>query len=80
LKENIVICFVPPGCTDAVQAIDAGISQLIQIDIGHQLDLWLEVDGNLKKWENGLKAKERRILMQVFREDWNAHQAKGLPG
>jgi hypothetical protein len=25
--------------------------------------LWLEVDGNLERWENGLKAKERCILM-----------------
>ena len=52
-----------PGCTDAVQAIDAGIGRSIRIYVGHELDAWLEVEGNLEKWENGLKAKERRILM-----------------
>lgn len=31
--------------------------------VGHELDAWLEVDGNLERWEKGLKAKERRILM-----------------
>jgi hypothetical protein len=62
-NENIVVVFVPPGCTDAVQAIDVGIGRSIRIYVGHELDAWLEVEGNLERWENGLKAKERCILM-----------------
>jgi hypothetical protein len=30
----------------------------VQIHIGHKLYLWLKVDGNFERWENGLKAKE----------------------
>jgi hypothetical protein len=62
-SANIFVCFLPPQCTDAAQAIDANIGRSVRIYIGHELDAWLEVDGNLEKWEKGLKAKERRILM-----------------
>lgn len=62
-RANVFVCFVPPQCTDSVQAIDAGIGRSIRIYVGHELDKWLEVDDNLERWEKGLKAKERRILM-----------------
>lgn len=62
-KGNVFVCFVPPACTDATQAIDAGIGRSTRVYVGDELDRWLEVDGNLEKWEKGLKAKERRILM-----------------
>mmetsp|Transcript_15468 Transcript_15468/g.27966 ORF Transcript_15468/g.27966 Transcript_15468/m.27966 type:complete len:290 (+) Transcript_15468:1230-2099(+) len=62
-KGNVFMCFVPPGCTDSTQAIDAGAGRSTRVYVGDKLDKWLEVDGNLEKWEKGLKAKERRILM-----------------
>jgi hypothetical protein len=63
LEANVFMCFVPPGCTDSTQAIDAGAGRSTRVYVGDKLDKWLEVDGNLEKWEKGLKAKERRILM-----------------
>jgi hypothetical protein len=41
------------------------------------LDLWLEVDGNLETWENGLKAKEQRILMTHWLAAANKKQELG---
>lgn len=60
---NVFVCFVSPQCTDSAQAIDAGVGRSCRIYVGDELDQWLEVDGNLEKWEKGLKAKDRRILM-----------------
>jgi hypothetical protein len=39
--------------------------------------LWLEVDGNLERWENGLKAKEQCILMTHWLAAANKKQELG---
>ena len=38
----------------------------MRVCVGHALDDWLGVDENLDRWENGLPAPERRILMTHF--------------
>jgi hypothetical protein len=62
-RANVLVVFVVPGCTDAIQPIDAGIGQSIRIYIGQELDAWLMVNDNLDKWESGFTASERRVLM-----------------
>jgi hypothetical protein len=51
-RANVLVVFVVPGCTDAIQPIDAGIGQSIRIYIGQELDAWLMVNDNLDKWES----------------------------
>ena len=36
-QANIFVWFVVPGCTDLIQAIDAGIGSSIRIYVGHSL-------------------------------------------
>ena len=65
-EANILVWFIVPGCTDLIQPIDAGIGRSIRIYVGHALDRWLSVDGNLDLWEGKLSASERRIMMTNF--------------
>ncbi len=37
-RVNVLVVFVVPGCTDAIQPIDAGIVRSIRIYIGQGLD------------------------------------------
>eukprot|EP00978_Attheya_sp_CCMP212_P022979 scaffold69515_cov58-Attheya_sp.AAC.4 len=56
-QSNVLVLFVVPGCTDAIQPIDAGIGWSIRIYIGQELDTWLSMisgrrgspQGRLKK-------------------------------
>ena len=66
---NILVWFCVPACTDLVQLIDAGIGRSLRLSVGHCLDKWLSIEGNLEAWEGGLSAKERRILMTNFLAD-----------
>jgi hypothetical protein len=52
-RSNVLVVFVVPGCTDAIQPIIAGIGRSIRIYIGQELDTWLMINGNLDKWEKG---------------------------
>ena len=54
---NILVWFCVPACTDLVQPIDAGIGRSIRLSVGHCLDKWLSIEGNLEAWEGGLSAK-----------------------
>ena len=67
-KGNVFVLFVVKNCTDCIQPIDAGIGRCMRVCVGHALDDWLGVDENLDRWENGIPAPERRILMTHFLE------------
>ena len=67
-KGNVFVLFVVKNCTDCIQPIDAGIGRCMRVYVGHALDDWLGVDENLDRWENGIPAPERRILMTHFLE------------
>ena len=55
---------LPGGCTDALQPIDASLGALIKVEVGKQLDIWLENGDNLERWEsNALTASDRRVLL-----------------
>ena len=62
-KGNVVQTFLPPGSTEGAQPIDAGSGRSTRINIGHSIDEWMLSDNNLERWEGGLKAGERRVLM-----------------
>ena len=65
MKEcNSLVWHYPGGCTDALQPIDAGLGALIKVEVGKQLDIWLENGDNLKRWKsNALTASDRRVLL-----------------
>ena len=61
---NSLVWHYPGGCTDALQPIDAGLGALIKVEVGKQLDIWLENGDNLERWEsNALTASDRRVLL-----------------
>ena len=61
---NTLVWYYPGGCTDALQPIDAGLGALIKVEVGKQLDIWLENGDNLERWEsNALTASDRRVLL-----------------
>ena len=68
-------CFVwnyPPGCTDEVQVVDAGIGQELVRQIGKEQMQWLDAttDGvmNVDLWDTpgALDASDRRVLLTVW--------------
>ena len=65
MKEcNTLVWHYPGGCTDALQPIDAGLGALIKVEVGRQLDIWLENGDNVERWEsNALTASDRRVLL-----------------
>ena len=61
---NTLVWHYPGGCTGALQPIDAGLGALIKVEVGKQLDIWLENGDNLERWEsNALTASDRRVLL-----------------
>jgi hypothetical protein len=54
---------LPPTVTEAIQPIDAGFGRSVRCAIGRKLDEWLLTEENLEKWERGMTAGERRILI-----------------
>ena len=61
---NSLVWHYPVGCTDALRPIDAGLAALIKVEIGKQLDIWLENGDNLERCEsNALTASNRRVLL-----------------
>jgi transposase-like protein len=63
-KVDTLVWYLPPGCTDFLQAVDAGAGALIVRLYLLCQDKWLDIDANLELWETGkLTASQRRILM-----------------
>lgn len=59
---RVFLCFLPPGMTNFIQAIDAGLGRSVRLAIGRHLDEWLMDELNLRRWEDAMPASERRIL------------------
>ena len=56
--------FLPPGTTDTVQVIDAGIGRWLKLEMENVLDEWLEDSDNFTKWKAAkFSAAETRILL-----------------
>ena len=54
----------PRGCTDSLQPFDAGLGPFIKVEVGKQLDFYLDNGDNLERWEgNALTASDRRVLL-----------------
>ena len=70
--------FYPPGCTDIVQAVDAGAGALFINLYTAAQDVWLDTESNLEAWESGkLTASQRRILMtQWVGEAWEVFNSE----
>ena len=53
--------------TELVQAVDGGLGRNLKVEVGKELQSWLEVDANFERWEGGsLSAMEKRILITTF--------------
>ena len=52
--------------TNFIQYIDAGIGRSVQLADGEFLDEWLVDSDDMKVWEGGMTACEKRILIKVF--------------
>ncbi|CAB1118359.1 unnamed protein product [Ectocarpus sp. CCAP 1310/34] len=61
---NTLAWYGPSECTDEVQPVDAGAGRFLKVEIGRQMDTWLEQSGNLERWETAsLTASDRRVLV-----------------
>ena len=61
---NSLVWLYPGGCADALQPIDAGLGAFIKVEVGKQLDLWLENGDNMERWEsNALTVCDRCVML-----------------
>ena len=61
--ESLVWLY-PGGYTDAMQPIDAGLAAFMKVEVGKQLDLWLENGDNMERWEsNALTVCDRCVML-----------------
>ena len=56
--KKVFLCYFPPGMTNFIQPIDAGLGRSVRISVGNFLDEWLMIEeiwnaGN----QNGLQLK-----------------------
>lgn len=62
-KAKAIVYNLASGCTDEIQPVDAGYGREVKRQYGIAMAKWLLPDANLEKWEGGMTASERRILM-----------------
>lgn len=61
---NTLAWYGPSECTDEVQPADAGAGRFLKVEVGRQMDIWLEQSDNLERWETAsLTASDRRVLI-----------------
>jgi hypothetical protein len=60
---------LPPTVTEAIQPIDAGFGRSVRCTVGRKLDEWLIMEENLEKWEPGMTAGERCVLISNIAAD-----------
>ena len=61
---NTLVWLLPPGCTDEVQPVGAGCGRLLKVEVGKELDLLLDQNDSLDKWDtNSISSSERRVLI-----------------
>ncbi|KAK3285794.1 hypothetical protein CYMTET_6610, partial [Cymbomonas tetramitiformis] len=63
-RWNTLAWYFTPNCTDLLQPVDRHFAQYLKTLIAAELELWLEDDDNLAKWESGqFTASERRVSL-----------------
>ena len=62
-KNKVFLCYFPPGMTNFIQPIDAGLGRSVRISVGNFLDEWLMIGENMERWESKWTAAERRIMI-----------------
>lgn len=62
-NAKAIVYNLAAGCTDEIQPVDAGYGREVKRQYGVEMAKWLQNDENLDKWEEGMTASERRILM-----------------
>ncbi|CAB1110373.1 unnamed protein product [Ectocarpus sp. CCAP 1310/34] len=61
---NTLAWYGPSECTDEAQPVDAGAGRFLKVEVGRQMDIWLEQSDNLERWETAsLTASDRRVLI-----------------
>ena len=63
-KDGVTLLrYFPAQCTQSIQPLDAAFGRSLRCSVGRKLDEWLIEADNLAKWEEGMSAPERRILI-----------------
>ena len=62
-EGNTLLWFLPPGCTDEVQPVDAGYGRLVKVHVGKALNVWLLNGDNVETWESNKLTSSGRILI-----------------
>ena len=61
---NTLLWFLPPGCTDEMQLVDAGYGRLAKVGVAQALDEWLLNGDNVELKESyKLTASDRRMVI-----------------
>ena len=77
--HNTTVHYLPAGCTDMLQPIDAGIGRLVKLRMNEELDTWLADPQNFVEWVSGMSASRRRVLItQWLGAAWEHVQALDL--
>ena len=64
--NKVFLCYFPPGMTNFIQPIDAGLGRSVRISVGNFLDEWLMIEENMERWESKWTAAERRIMISKW--------------
>ena len=64
--NKVFLCYFPPGMTNFIQPIDAGLGRSVRISVGNFLDEWLMIGENMERWESKWTAAERRIMISKW--------------
>ncbi|CAB1106479.1 unnamed protein product [Ectocarpus sp. CCAP 1310/34] len=61
---NTIAWLGPAECTDEVQPVDAGAGRFLKMEVGNEMDRWLDQADNIERWETAsLTASDRRVLI-----------------
>ncbi|CBJ33249.1 C2H2 zinc finger protein [Ectocarpus siliculosus] len=61
---NTLAWLGPAECTDEVQPVDAGAGRFLKVEVGNEMDKWLDQSDNIERWETAsLTASDRRVLI-----------------
>ena len=64
--NKVFFCYFPPGMTNFIQSIDAGLGRSVRIYVGNFMDKWLMIEENMERWESKWTAAERRIMISKW--------------
>ncbi|CAB1106728.1 unnamed protein product [Ectocarpus sp. CCAP 1310/34] len=61
---NTIAWLGPAECTDEVQPVDAGAGRFLKVEVGSEMDKWLDQSDNIERWETAsLTASDRCVLI-----------------